>query len=237
MIGWQNKWLEGLVAARNEDALFEHAAARAVQLGFEYCAYVTRVPVPVTQPRYLYFSNTPRPWHERYLSECLWNADPIFAQAQCTSLPLVWTDGLLDQAPEFAAAAREHGLLFGWSQLCIDALGARGVFSFMRSQGELTDAELNDKSESMAWTAQVMHAQMMRLDRAHFPVQQPAEPLSYREREVLRWTADGKTSAEVADILDITERTVNFHINRCIEKLKVNNKLAATVRAAMLGLL
>ncbi|MGL4575215.1 MAG: autoinducer binding domain-containing protein [Burkholderiaceae bacterium] len=237
MIGWQDKSVQKWVSAQSEDALFEHAAARAAQLGFEYCAYVARVPVPVTQPRHLFFSNTPRPWHERYRIEHLWESDPMFAQAQRTSLPVVWTDLLFEQAPEFAAAAREHGLVFGWSQLCIDALGARAVVSFMRSQGELTDAELTEKNESMAWTAQVLHAAMMMLDRAHFPVQQPAEPLSYREREVLRWTADGKTAAEVAEILVITERTVNFHINRCIEKLKVNNKLAATVRAAMLGLL
>ncbi|MCM5679129.1 helix-turn-helix transcriptional regulator [Schlegelella sp. S2-27] len=61
--------------------------------------------------------------------------------------------------------------------------------------------------------------------------------LSEREVEVLRWTADGKTSNDVADILGISERTVNFHINNAMIKLGASNKTAAAVRAAVLGLL
>lgn len=61
--------------------------------------------------------------------------------------------------------------------------------------------------------------------------------LSSREIEVLRWTSEGKTSSEVADILRIAERTVNFHINNAMVKLNANNKTAAAIRAAVLGLL
>jgi LuxR family quorum-sensing system transcriptional regulator SolR len=35
--------------------------------------------------------------------------------------------------------------------------------------------------------------------------------LTTRERDVLRWTSEGKTSAEIGEILHMTERTVNFH--------------------------
>ena len=35
--------------------------------------------------------------------------------------------------------------------------------------------------------------------------------LSHREREILQWTADGKSSGEIAIILSISESTVNFH--------------------------
>jgi LuxR family transcriptional regulator len=41
----------------------------------------------------------------------------------------------------------------------------------------------------------------------------------------------------VADILRIAERTVNFHINNAVVKLNANNKTAAAIRAAVLGLL
>ncbi|MCT6593234.1 LuxR C-terminal-related transcriptional regulator, partial [Pantoea dispersa] len=34
---------------------------------------------------------------------------------------------------------------------------------------------------------------------------------SQRELEILNWTAEGKTSAEIYLILDISEHTVNFH--------------------------
>ena len=61
--------------------------------------------------------------------------------------------------------------------------------------------------------------------------------LSRREIEVLRWTGDGKTSGEIAAILHISERTVNFHISNTITKLQVSNKTAAVLQAALLGLL
>ena len=58
-----------------------------------------------------------------------------------------------------------------------------------------------------------------------------------REIEVLRWTADGKTASEIADILNISERTANFHIANVITKLNAPNKTAAVIRAGMLGML
>jgi len=54
---------------------------------------------------------------------------------------------------------------------------------------------------------------------------------------VLRWTADGKTSSEISCILNIAERTVNFHINNVVAKLNAANKTSAAIKAAMLGLL
>ena len=61
--------------------------------------------------------------------------------------------------------------------------------------------------------------------------------LTAREIEVLRWTAEGKTSNEIAQILSISERTANFHINNILVKLGALNKTQAAVKAAVLGLL
>ena len=61
--------------------------------------------------------------------------------------------------------------------------------------------------------------------------------LSPREREVLRWSAAGKTADEIGMILAITPRTVAFHIQRCVAKLDAANKTEAVAKALMLGLL
>lgn len=61
--------------------------------------------------------------------------------------------------------------------------------------------------------------------------------LSSRETECLHWAAVGKTSWETAQILEVRERTVNFHLGNAFGKLNVNNKQAAVARALMLGLL
>jgi LuxR family quorum-sensing system transcriptional regulator SolR len=41
----------------------------------------------------------------------------------------------------------------------------------------------------------------------------------------------------VGQIMDISERTVNFHITNALVKLGVNNKTAGVVKAVMLRLL
>ncbi|NBB13320.1 LuxR family transcriptional regulator [Pseudomonas sp. SLFW] len=59
--------------------------------------------------------------------------------------------------------------------------------------------------------------------------------LTLREIEVLKWSAEGKTAAEVAMILDVKIRTVNFHIGSAIRKMGVSNKTSAVVQAALHG--
>lgn len=65
----------------------------------------------------------------------------------------------------------------------------------------------------------------------------PAKRLSPREREVLRWSAAGKTAWEVSMILSISESTVEFHIRNAMSKLGAPNKNAAVARATALSLL
>lgn len=64
---------------------------------------------------------------------------------------------------------------------------------------------------------------------------QPA--LSVRERDCLSWSAKGKTAAEVAIILGISENTVNFHYKNAMRKLSVHTKSHAVARAIALGLI
>ncbi|MBI3444313.1 MAG: autoinducer binding domain-containing protein [Magnetospirillum sp.] len=60
-------------------------------------------------------------------------------------------------------------------------------------------------------------------------------PLSEREAEMLTWSARGKTVAETAIILSISEKTVQFHLSNCLRKLGAANKVEAAIRAIGLG--
>ncbi len=66
---------------------------------------------------------------------------------------------------------------------------------------------------------------------------QGREDLSPRERECLRWITLGKTAAETGIILNLSKRTVEFHINNAIRKLGAANKIHATMMAIEGGLL
>jgi DNA-binding NarL/FixJ family response regulator len=61
--------------------------------------------------------------------------------------------------------------------------------------------------------------------------------LTEREIESLTWAARGKTSAEIALILSISKRTVDFHLDNAREKLGVATRVEAAIKAASGGLI
>lgn len=61
--------------------------------------------------------------------------------------------------------------------------------------------------------------------------------LSKREMEVLDCLAVGKTSAQIASDLFITENTVKTHVRHILEKLEAANRAEAVSRAIQMGLI
>jgi DNA-binding CsgD family transcriptional regulator len=69
---------------------------------------------------------------------------------------------------------------------------------------------------------------------------EPAAPradLTARQIECLRWTAEGKSSWDIAQILGISPRTVDEHLDNACRKLGVKRRAQAAVAAARAGLL
>jgi len=56
--------------------------------------------------------------------------------------------------------------------------------------------------------------------------------LGKREVEALTWAARGKTSAEIAQILGLSKRTIDFHIENARGKLGVATRMQAVLKAA-----
>ena len=103
----------------------------------------------------------------------------------------------------------------------------------LEANGELTP---KDVTQAVAWAlGQPHHLAVCDIDIQPAPLARPA--LTRREREVLAWTACGKTADEISRILDLSVSGVNFHVNNFLSKLDTCNKMAAVARATQLGLL
>ncbi len=61
--------------------------------------------------------------------------------------------------------------------------------------------------------------------------------LTERELEVLRCVARGLTNREIAQTLDVTDRTVAFHVSNVLEKLGVASRVKAAMWAREQGLI
>lgn len=74
------------------------------------------------------------------------------------------------------------------------------------------------------------------LMRTAFPVENEFPTLSPRERQVLKWLMEGKTNWETSRILNISERTVKFHVQNVLTKLRSSTRGHAIALAIELGL-
>ena len=61
--------------------------------------------------------------------------------------------------------------------------------------------------------------------------------LTPRETDVVRMLACGLTSAEIADGLFVSRRTVDFHLVNVYSKLEVKNRVGAVLMAERRGLI
>jgi DNA-binding NarL/FixJ family response regulator len=61
------------------------------------------------------------------------------------------------------------------------------------------------------------------------------EPLTARERQVLRLLAEGLSNKQIAAKLGVRENTVKFHVNAILSKLSAASRTEAVTRAVRLG--
>lgn len=68
---------------------------------------------------------------------------------------------------------------------------------------------------------------------AAMPFASARRPLTPRQREVLEWVADGKTSADIATIMGLTVATVEKHLRLAREALDVDTTAQAVLKASV----
>ncbi|QCI98595.1 helix-turn-helix transcriptional regulator [Agrobacterium larrymoorei] len=111
-----------------------------------------------------------------------------------------------------------------------DATGMRGAVSLSGSRSSFSPSQVAE----IFYLATHIYGRLahVRSLDARIP-----ETLTDREIDCLNWTAAGKTSAEIADILVLSEHTVNHYLNRATKKLDTVNRTQAVAKALRVGLI
>jgi len=104
----------------------------------------------------------------------------------------------------------------------------RAFECFMFSPRELTDRA---EAASLVWSALNIWPLVKR------SIAIARSTLSPRERECLTLAFEGLTARESSQRLHCSERTINYHLANAMNKLRVDNKMAAIQRACWIGAL
>src|SRR5450759_2914543 len=116
--------------------------------------------------------------------------------------------------------------------------GARAFVLKKASSGELLDALRTVARGGSYLSAQVSDRLLQRIQRGDLDAHErsPLESLSPRELQVLRLVAEGKTSKDIAVMLDLGLQTIRSYRKTMMKKLGVNNVAGLTQLALAAGI-
>lgn len=182
----------------------------------------------IGMPRVM-LSKAPIGWTEHYLANAFHKIDPVLEGCRGAAQPFGWAElagaGNLPAASRHVMGlARDFGLRDGLSIPIHNVDGTTSCVSLSASGPHLA----HQAQPAIHLMAIYAFEQVRQLNAANAS----AEPvLTGREIEVMTWAAAGKSAAAIADILDITERTVVAHTLNATHKLGAANKTHAVALA------
>lgn len=203
--------------------------------GLEYASYASANPVTGTVHA---FTTYPDAWKTHYMAHDLHLVDPTLSAASRSIAPVDWRR--LDHDHNFQnvfSQARDHNLPdTGLTIPVRGPFGEVGLFSvtvgLRRSEWDRLKAEIIGHLQTAAVH---MHDSVMKSEALMPLLRYPS--LSSREREILQWTAAGKSQQDIGDILSISSRTVEVHLRSSREKLSAITTAQAVGRAVSLGMI
>ena len=210
-------------------------------LGFDSYAFVMWNPAAGARAS-LYLSSYRQRWIDRYLEMDYCRTDLVLAHAAAAFTPFLWSEitparFLTPVQAQIFDEAGDVGLNSGGTVPVHGPGGARALLSVANDQPH---KEFARHFRAVRHQLQIMsislHESQARLDRSQDDSGSTFK-LTPRELEILTWSANGKTTAEIAIILALSEATVVQHIKNACRKLDTLNKTQAVAVALMAGLI
>lgn len=179
--------------------------------------------------------NYPEEWLAHYAQEGLYKSDPIILHQLKVMRPQYWDEAynvfvdkpymdFINKANDFGL---RHGIATGCSASNTDKIS---IFSFSGDQDRFAS---HHKAVLDVLTPHLFQGL---LKMYHSSMQQGRE-FTDREKEVMQWVKEGKSNWDLAMILDISERTVKFHVQNVEKKLNAVNRAHAVALAMDYGML
>lgn len=232
------------------DELYKGLSTLVEGLGFLQHAYVViKPPKTLEMSDFLthypdgatVLTNYSSSWIERYDEANYLYVDPILKRAWLSYFPYRWDDIETDGAGgrrqrDLFDDAKSAGLVRG---LTIPLHGPADGLSVLCLAGDLPEDAFEhcwQEHKGDLLTA-AFYTHEFIISMATRPHELASLRLAPRETECLKWTAEGKTTWEISQILQISEDTTRSYLREASQKLGVHSKHHAVVKAIRAGLI
>lgn len=223
-----------------------HETNRLIEsIGFKYFGIFSR-PKPIEDTSELIISaNWPREWVERYVAKKYIVWDPLVRYLLRTYCSFSWTTAIdayrassqFRRMKSMLADMRSHGLEAGYVFPVFSRTGLVGATSI----GGTEEVELSPSEIALLETAfrNAFFKYLEFTEVSHGISLAPGADISItlREMQALNNLAEGRTSPEIASILDVSANTVDWYVNSLQTKLKARNRNHAVAIAFRQGLI
>lgn len=225
--------IETLRAADTPERMLDRVASILGQFGFD--AFVlTRLPhADLGGGPDILLNGWPDGWSERYAEAGHFRYDPLSRHCLATTEVFSWDEipARLFADPRAAHVRHEAAAFRLMDGLCVPTRTSLGVGGLSLA-GSRVDHEPEVRQAVRLLALQVWDCLETIGGGAGRDVR-----LTQREKDVLRWIAQGKTVQDVATILAISDHTVGEHLKKVRGKLDTTNSAHSVVRALQLGLI
>ncbi len=184
------------------------------------------------------YATVKQEWRDIYGQKGYHLKDPTVHKSAQSLLPTDWSEYQnLEAFHEVGNPATEFGIAKQGLTIPVHGMfGEVGLMNVTRDTSARTWEKLKTKilGELQLHTIQ-LHDSIMRTDEIKRSI--TAAPLSDREVEVMQWVAAGKNQQDVADILNLSRRTVETHLSSAKNRLGVTSTAQAVGRAIGIGVI
>jgi DNA-binding CsgD family transcriptional regulator len=239
-----NWWLRGILSASSLAGLRESIAMIVQRIGFQYFDFRGHYPQLPSDRTEIRLDNFPAGLLEAGPgSGADATPDPMHHRAIQQATPLLWRDWV-SHYPGFFARARKCGLVAGVTHPVHGPVGDRSSISFIKGVGGLqAEREILAALSECQLISCYVHRAVARVIENRYSLNSDLSPaalaptLTERERECLTWVATGKTAAQVAATLSLSEATIIYHLSKARRKLDAANSRHAVSKAISLKLI
>jgi LuxR family transcriptional activator of bioluminescence operon len=181
-------------------------------------------------------------WHEHYISENYEEIDSTFDKIHCTSLPTLWNveDQLKRATSSKERQMRLDSRAFGATKgISIPIHGYQEDFACFLVVQMKDETCLDDWPNAQYELFTIAYYYYSYLQKLLLKNQTPVEKYQLQKRELqcLHLIAKQYSVTQISQSLNITVRTVNYHIQRLNKKLGAKNKYQSVMKALQHGLL